>query len=594
MPKLPTAESLGRVYPDPPPHIEVPDLSGTAKGIGYVGQALQKFGQVQVAKEHEEERKKQALELLKAEALQMKGLNGIKDSLENDPDYNTHEKKFKQGAAALTQQTMDMISNPYAREQWSARAMMRNEKAREQIRNRTQTLRKHDQVIELENNLSTNLDIFKKSGVSKDDRSEAEKNILESINLAERTGIVSPAEARRLEKNYLTNASEEELNNRIASGDKIESILGDLGLIPSDVDGKLTIAPSGIFRHLASNQREKLGNAVKKSYKNQTIKEIDDVIKQIETTGEIPVYPNGKTVFDKAKVILNDNQLVTQSYKMQKAIIEHGVIAPLSSMTSSQAQQQLDNIFPSKTNRDAVFNKYKDTFKRFGIPYSDQAHFAMIDAIHKNAEKRWNKIRQERERDPAKSVENLEEVVKVKNALRGAGNNVQVTQAYEAIIDARLAAQKRIGLSEFQQKALTKQEAADLLKIPRNPSDDDVMKALTTASKTAQLMYGKYAKEALNDAINLHISGEENRESARDIAEGLMTSDTEKPKDDSSWIDNIKNFWTGLTGGDENPVPTQAEIQWLAKNPKRNGPEFDKIYGTGAAAKAIEQMGARK
>ena len=41
-------------------------------------------------------------------------------------------------------------------------------------------------------------------------------------------------------------------------------------------------------------------------------------------------------------------------------------------------------------------------------------------------------------------------------------------------------------------------------------------------------------------------------------------------------------------------VPNERQIEWLLQNPEERGGRFDKLFGAGAAAKAIERAGNKK
>jgi len=340
----------------------------------------------------------------------------------------------------------------------------------------------------------------------------------------------------------------------------------------------------GPYPNLSLSQRQRLLNVAKVANRALVQQSVRDATAQIRNTGEAPKDEKGRTALDRAKLSLTPNEYAKAQLDWQEAEAEHKAVSPLANMPHGDAIEHIDKLTP-------------------GHELSDE-HYAIADKVQKKADAAWKKIQQQRETDPAAAVETSPEVNEARHTLTVAGNRVDAAQRNEMLIEARRNAQERLGIPKFQQRILTEAEAAELLQIPRNPDNpDDIDQAINAAAQRAEQLYGKYAMEALDSAVAVHLKGgKDTRQAARDLVSSLKAQREAPPPKPS--------FWQSLFGGGtpapegKQPgkegaapaapntppaaVPKPAQIEWLMSDPQNRQAAFDSVFGPGATARVLQ------
>ncbi len=302
--------------------------------------------------------------------------------------------------------------------------------------------------------------------------------------------------------------------------------------------------------HLITNARTALHATLQQDLK--------DAEAYAERNGELPVDDNGKTVKDRMARILTPNQISKGNLALDSAVGRFKAVSGLSDMDDAQAEQHLRTISPDE--------KVKE-----GLPY------AIAAKNQQYAQKAYQKIQDLRAKDPAQAVMGgplsvagvpkvsvgadgqlaidegdtgnvrtraAPEVQQTMAILRGQHPDLQLTQAEDgtvsvnpsadpagrtkaigSILDARLAAQKRLGVPGSDQRAITMKEAQGLLDM-RNASSlsaDEFQTKIAEAQKRAKEAYGPYAGRALSDAVKLVVKDRQNKETGLDLATSLIT-----------------------------------------------------------------------
>lgn len=277
-----------------------------------------------------------------------------------------------------------------------------------------------------------------------------------------------------------------------------------------------------------------------------------------ERTGTVPVDDDGRTVRDRMARILTPNQISKGNLALDAAVGRYRATAGLSDLDDSQAEQRFRQMAPEE--------KVKE-----GLPY------AIAAKNQQYAQKAYQKIQDLRAKDPAQSVMGgplsvagvpkvsvgadgqltidegdtgnvktrpAPEVQSAIDLLNGKSRDLQLTQgedgtvninpaidpqsrnkALGSVIDARLAAQKRLGIPTSDQRAITLKEAQGLLdmRTASSLSTDEFQAKINDAVKTAKEAYGPYAGRALSDAVKLIVKDRQNKETGLDLAQQLIT-----------------------------------------------------------------------
>jgi hypothetical protein len=354
----------------------------------------------------------------------------------------------------------------------------------------------------------------------------------------------------------------------------------------------------GPYKHLDSKTRSTLINVVTLAGRETALADMRDAEAELRRVGKASFDAQGRTALDRAKEILTPNQFTKARLGWDEALSEHKAVAPLADMTAGEAADHLDGLTP-----------------KLGV---GDDRYAIADRVQKKAEAEWKRIAGLRDSDPALSVDRSPEVTQAKDKLRHLANMPEDRQN-AILIEARKAAQDRVGIPAYQQRIVTDAEAADLLQLPRNPeSPETVETAMQDAAVRAKQRYGRYAGEALDSAISVHLKGKENKDTARIFADALKAENAPKPvQPDNSWT----SYFTGWFGSGQpkpgaapaagtqpgagsaptknNPLPApqssgpsqaapnQAQINWALADPQNRQAAFDDKFGPGAFARAM-------
>lgn len=354
----------------------------------------------------------------------------------------------------------------------------------------------------------------------------------------------------------------------------------------------------GPYKHLDSKTRSTLQNVVTLAGRETALADMRDAEAELRRAGKASADDQGRTALDRAKTILTPNQYTKAKLGWDEALSEHKAVAPLADMTAGEAADHLDLLTP-----------------KLGM---GDDRYAIADRVQKKAEAEWKRIAGLRDSDPARSVEKSPEVTEAKNKLRHLAD-MPPDRQNTILIEARKAAQDRVGIPAYQQRILTDAEAADLLQLPRNPENPETVEtAMQDAAVRARQRYGRYAGEALDSAISVHLKGKENKDTARVFADALKAENAPKPaQPDNSW----GSYFTGWFGSGQpkpgaapaagtqpgagsmptksNPLPppqsssqsqgtpNQAQINWALADPQNRQSAFDDKFGPGAFARAM-------
>lgn len=242
------------------------------------------------------------------------------------------------------------------------------------------------------------------------------------------------------------------------------------------------------YPNLSPGRRLKLENVARVAMRAGTEQELKNITEKIRREGD-----NGAAdgVLRLAAKVMLPNQIMKHKLAINEARMQYQALNPLPDMTEDEAWEHLQKLVPGAKGDEES--------------YKSQAR--VFDA----ASKRWEKITEERRKDPVSATASAKSVLDVIDRVSN-DKSMPEAQRRKYIIEARLAEQARLGIDELQQRVVSKDEARRLLAgIGERPADMDInsyKKALLKANDYAEKFYGpELAPRALADSIALIIHG---------------------------------------------------------------------------------------
>ncbi len=272
------------------------------------------------------------------------------------------------------------------------------------------------------------------------------------------------------------------------------------------------------YRFLQPRQRQTLINLTREAGRAAASDKIKNDIEQIRATGNPTLLPDGRTSLEKAQPLLTKQQFQEASDKWHEAELEHFTISPLANMSESDAINHIGEM----------------------APHEGAGDYAIRAKVAQKADRALQTILTQRRKDPALSVQKTPEVQMVfqtikemqqaPNAVDGGTVNaaamIPPAKANQMLIDARIAAQRRLGLSDSEIKPITMREAQDLVQIPdfKGLSDVELPKALRDARDRATEKYGNgtYGKLAFEKAVTMLSSTQRTRDALGPIVRKMV------------------------------------------------------------------------
>ncbi len=392
--------------------------------------------------------------------------------------------------------------------------------------------------------------------------------------------------------------------------------------------------PDAPYRHLTPKQRSTLLNLARTARSAITQQEVNDDIERIRRTGEAPTGADGRTSIDRARRSLTRNQYETLQLRWDEARMEHEAISPLRSLSELEDESGGSEV-------DRHFAGLSPDEKLPEESYASRAR------VMDKASAAWKKIQEERRKDPALAVNHMPEVRQAFAAAGRAIPNVGIVQnengeleisasaapavnaqrAQEMVIEARLEAQRKLGIPDVYRSPITRAQAEKLLDMP-DPSlldDKSFYEKLRAASDRAEATYGpRYGRQAFEFAVRFKLREKDQKEVAAGLISKMVRGEPVTQRDisrvntldeiaamDSVFSDRFlpsfamqeaaRPFISPQFGREamasiqefaareSNRKPTKAQEQWLQDNPDQ-WQLFDSRFGRGAAARVLEKQ----
>jgi hypothetical protein len=272
-------------------------------------------------------------------------------------------------------------------------------------------------------------------------------------------------------------------------------------------EGEADPSEVGRFPYLSTEKRTQLLTMAKTKLSESRISEywqadnrVSGAIKMMEEQGEAPKGFDLDSNLAIIKAAKQETKAERYAIEMAEAkevykarFAEDG--RPLEEMSEPELRSHLTRLTEAKTK------------------VADPAEFGLKDRILKSVTDKVEKLTKLREKDAALSVTNAPEVKAAMAQVTAENPN------WETIIEARLAAQRRLGIDPEDQRGLTEAEAKALLPSTGFARMDqkEVLETITSAANAAQSTYGSFAGRAMDDAINFFVKDQQAYETAKGV-----------------------------------------------------------------------------
>ena len=338
---------------------------------------------------------------------------------------------------------------------------------------------------------------------------------------------------------------------------------------------------------------------------------VDDDTARLRASGVAPVYQDGKTSLDRAREMLKPKDFEKKQFAWNMAQREHDVLGPLHDMSEEEAQAHLEKFAP----------KSEDTTE----------NYKAASAVQAKAEKKLDAIMNSRRTDPAYAVDpsnpddpkswpKAREVQAARDAIRnpqtqqlsgemGPAQPLTQQQKNAAIVQARLAAQSRLGIPEGMQAPITRDEAQGVLGISgdiKNLSPTELNSKVKAAAARAEQMYGPdLAPRVMDSAISYMIKNQTQRMQEGIVARKALTGAPVTSNDVyqlnlARQLEPLATVVSRLNPRPDTslalpaaaatipgqPQPNKQQIELLQQNPDQ-WEAFDRKFGPGAAARHL-------
>lgn len=190
------------------------DASAIGRGLESAGKAVMGVADDLRAKQEKAEKEQDALDLIRADAAQRQGLFDAERALDNDGDYSTHDSRYTPVAGAVTNRAADLIRNPDMREKWRLKAGNDILAGRERLQKRADEYGRQERFVQLESTLEKYRDDYSDNRTPDPERGRILDQMRTSIQLGQRAGMLSPAQAKKLEDDYVRGAVVQEAERR--------------------------------------------------------------------------------------------------------------------------------------------------------------------------------------------------------------------------------------------------------------------------------------------------------------------------------------------------------------------------------------------
>lgn len=471
MPKIPDRTSLSYAIPSAvTPMTQAGDMGAAARGMAKFGAQLSEIGL-------EEKKREDALDLIKADAAHKKALMETDRQFENDPDYKTYDERFGAAAAGITENSANMIRSPRMREQWLAKAGVTNEGYRQRILDRGQKLDREDKLGQFEDTLDSYRKMYLSPNATDEQRQSTLADMTHSIDLGERSGLITPLTKRKYLEKFHDGAISEDAEIRARTDP--EALIQDLDNPANARYAALEpLAKAKIYEYA---KRKLQANAADEAVRME--QSLADNEKMVLDTGS----PGEDYDPARAKTLLGDKRFERHVIRMKEAETEHLALNDIESLSNEQIYQRLNIIAPKKGDPDyAIRKKVYDKAER--VVNGEDGVF------------------RRRMADPAAAADNSPNVSQKLSDYRA---NPEDPTASQELVRARIDEQKRLGIPEIQISPITNMEARQIISQVNGLDGKALTAQLIKMEEALVTKYGEYASAVSQKAIAIAIKNDD-------------------------------------------------------------------------------------
>ncbi len=321
---------------------------------------------------------------------------------------------------------------------------------------------------------------------------------------------------------------------------------------------------------------------------------LDDDVRSIRETGVSTEPP-----VDIAQRVVTPNRFNKYRLDRQESIMEFNALDGIEALPEEDLQERLNVLEPAP----------------------GEELYEMKAKVFAKAMTRADKLRDLREKDPARSVSDLPDV---QVAEQGVRENPGDPQFVQQLASARIEAQREVGIPEGLQSPITRQEARVILSPTRGLEGDALYKSLEEAQAKFEEQYGPYARIAAAKAFEYDGRSKETAEELAGFVDGLFKGE----KISASQIRRLEFLnetdlatrafggdftvdpfrqYQGRPEGEDQGAPMSAAspgpaitsgmrrpprraIEFLLANPAL-APQFNAKYGPGSAESVLSTQG---
>jgi len=171
------------------------DATAIGRGISQLAAGIGDIGDAELAILKEEKQQQNSVDIARAEANATKGLLGVQNQFENDPDYSTLNKRGEPEIDKTLNQSAALIRDQQMREKWLAAKQEAGVRAKDWLADQSTNKRRSAEVTALDDANEINYNLIIEPNTPDEIRNKARADIEASIAMNEKTGLITPEEA---------------------------------------------------------------------------------------------------------------------------------------------------------------------------------------------------------------------------------------------------------------------------------------------------------------------------------------------------------------------------------------------------------------
>lgn len=230
--KIPTAESVsGPASLRPVGPSAVADMSGLTQGVRNLAGSAQRI----VAEERE---KQNTIDLAAADAFATRGFLGMQNDFQQDGDYDTFVERAEAGTQDLTTQAAELIRDPEMRQRWVAANEVNRIRQVDAVGDLATAAANEAERVRFDNTLQDYSRILEDPTTPEAVRESTRRSLAGTIQVAQQSGLYSPAEAAKAEQLYIVTA-EQRLATNTADAlirQNPEEVIAGMGIVANPDD----------------------------------------------------------------------------------------------------------------------------------------------------------------------------------------------------------------------------------------------------------------------------------------------------------------------------------------------------------------------